>query len=447
MEASETTVGQRIRQAPVGKWVTLEKRLDHGGSLQFRRLKNGSVGLAWRYGEAGARHSLGLWDPKAAPKSLEPTAYGYSIKAASMRCMELGKEWRSSGEVPVSVRKLRAEAKAVREAEVREQTALATRREGATAGALVRAYLALLLARKQPAAADARSTLTRHFLDEWPDLVTLPASSFTTDHGADVVRRIIEKGKERTSEKARAYLRAAFQTAVDARTDTTLPVAFKAFGVTVNPMADVKRNAEFYKADKNPLSLDELRRYWRLIEHEPGLSGAALRLHLLSGGQRIEQLLRLRWTDVKDGMLLLQDIKGKNGSRQPREHAVPILPALRASMDATPRLGAHVTTTDGRVSASSETMTGWAHRVVDGSIPGFKLKRVRSAVETILAAAKVSQETRGRLQSHGVSGVQARHYDGYDYLDEKRGALEVLFGLLTPESSNVVKIATRRAGS
>ena len=45
--------------------------------------------------------------------------------------------------------------------------------------------------------------------------------------------------------------------------------------------------------------------------------------------------------------------------------------------------------------------------------------RIRSGVETLLAANGVSQEVRGHLQSHGLTGVQARHYDGHDYMPEK----------------------------
>jgi hypothetical protein len=60
-------------------------------------------------------------------------------------------------------------------------------------------------------------------------------------------------------------------------------------------------------------------------------------------------------------------------------------------------------------------------------------------VETLLARAKISEGHRGRLQSHGISGVQNRHYDGHDYMGEKRHALETLFNLLkaAPEG-NVV---------
>lgn len=50
------------------------------------------------------------------------------------------------------------------------------------------------------------------------------------------------------------------------------------------------------------------------------------------------------------------------------------------------------------------TMAGWAHAIVGGAVEDFQLKRIRSGVETLLAANGVSREVRGRLQSHGLTG-------------------------------------------
>jgi len=65
-------------------------------------------------------------------------------------------------------------------------------------------------------------------------------------------------------------------------------------------------------------------------------------------------------------------------------------------------------------------------RRVGDAIDGLQLKRVRSGVETLLAANRISREIRGHVQSHGTTGIQTRHYDGHDYMLEKREALEVL---------------------
>ena len=60
----------------------------------------------------------------------------------------------------------------------------------------------------------------------------------------------------------------------------------------------------------------------------------------------------------------------------------------------------------------------------------FTLGDLRRTVETRLAAAGISMDIRAQLQSHGLSGVQIRHYDKHSYLQEKQHALETLRRLL-----------------
>ena len=57
----------------------------------------------------------------------------------------------------------------------------------------------------------------------------------------------------------------------------------------------------------------------------------------------------------------------------------------------------------------------------------------------------VSQEIRGHLLSHGVTGVQVASYDGHDYAPQKLEALETLYRFLTETSASVVLIASRVA--
>ena len=56
----------------------------------------------------------------------------------------------------------------------------------------------------------------------------------------------------------------------------------------------------------------------------------------------------------------------------------------------------------------------------------YKPGDIRRTVETRLQALGVSRDVRAQLLSHGrSSGVQARHYERYDYLLEKRSALQL----------------------
>ena len=96
-----------------------------------------------------------------------------------------------------------------------------------------------------------------------------------------------------------------------------------------------------------------------------------------------------------------------------------------------------------RHSPAPSTLSKWA-QAVPHKIPDFDLKRVRSGVETLLSSLGIVKDDRGELQSHGLSGVQRRHYDAHDYMPEKRRALEVLFAHLEPQSKGTVVSIKRR---
>jgi len=189
-----------------------------------------------------------------------------------------------------------------------------------------------------------------------------------------------------------------------------------------------------------PLTRDELRLYWRGIRKLEGLRGRCLRLHLLTGGQRIDQLVRLRWSDVPPDAITIIDVKGRPGQGA-RSRTVPLPPEAAREMKAAERHGKYVMSSAGGTKPiSGTTLSGWAQEAVADVVDEFQLKRVRSGVETLLAAQGVNREVRGHRQSHGLTGVQARHYDGHDYMPEKRRALDVLLAAIEP-------LKRRRAGS
>jgi integrase len=54
----------------------------------------------------------------------------------------------------------------------------------------------------------------------------------------------------------------------------------------------------------------------------------------------------------------------------------------------------------------------------------FSMRDLRRTAETHMAALGISSDVRAQIQSHGLGGIQARHYDRHDYMPEKRAALE-----------------------
>jgi len=79
-----------LKHAPSGANVKVDK-LPHGGSLQARMLSKQGIQSYWRYshGEHTHRKPIGVYDPAAPPKQLEPTARGFSVAGARERCREL----------------------------------------------------------------------------------------------------------------------------------------------------------------------------------------------------------------------------------------------------------------------------------------------------------------------------------------------------------------------
>lgn len=266
--------------------------------------------------------------------------------------------------------------------------------------------------------------------EAFPTVAERPAADITAEDILDMQHRLVEAGKGRSANKLRSYLRAAYQCAQDVRTKASIPVVFKPFRILNNPVAQTRRLGQFDRADKRPFSVDEMRRYWQLIADMPGFEGAVLRLHVLTGGQRIEQLVRLKVADIYRDAIVLTDGKGRPG-QGPRVHRVPLLAQARADVALLPKLGEYaISTTKGAKPISVRTMAGWALQRVAGRIEGLLVKRVRSGVETVLASKGVNRDIRGHLQSHGLSGVQARHYDGHDDMKEKLGALEMVMAEL-----------------
>jgi integrase len=413
-------------------FVTLHSRLDRGGALQARKLANGAVQLYWRYSYAGktSREPIGVYDPTAPPKKLQPTVRGYGIVAALEKCRALAEvhvERADSG----GLQEAKAETRKAFLAKKSEEAEKSTR----TLEKLLDTYVEYLKTQGRRSHVDAQGNFQKHVTEAWPAVAKAPAVDLTPDQVLDMLRRLIESGKGRTANKLRSYLRAAYQCALDVRTLAAIPVAFKTFAVTFNPAAQTRRSPQFDRADKRPLSQAEMKAYWKLIVDRPGIESAALRLHLLTGGQRIEQFIRLKWADVGNDAITLFDGKGRP-SQGARPHQVPLVSLAATELKRLEREGEYVfSTTKGEKPISARTLTGWAHGIVGTEIEGFQLKRIRSGVETLLAREGVSREVRGHLQSHGLTGVQARHYDGHDYIPEKRHALVLLLALLGDSAS------------
>ena len=420
-----TTPGKIINEMPVGTYVTLSK-VAPSGSLQARRDRSGAVTLFWRYsiGTKSERVTIGTYHSTAPPKSLDPTAKGYSVAAAVRAAEALAMEHqqhKSDGGRPALL--------AAQKANVQAQAAQVVQAAQYTLRSLLTDYTDHQQTLGRTSFKDAKGIFDNHVFQAFPAIADLPANEVSDEQFADMMRRLVELGKGRTANKLRTYAAAAYALAKSARTNPAVPVKFKAYSIRLNPAADTSPDRASNRADKNPLTLAEMQTYWQAINDMKGFYGAALRLHLLTGGQRIEQFLRLLTADANQDTITLYDGKGRPGAGL-RDVVLPLVPAAAAALSELNPQGTYaISLNDGESHLWDTAFAKWS-RKAGSCITDFTPKRLRSGVETLLAKLGVSLEIRGRLQSHGISGVQAKHYDGHDYLEEKRQALNVLYNAL-----------------
>ncbi len=452
-EADVLTPGAIIAAAPDREYVTLKKIMP-AGALVFRKQSNGVL-FIWRYtlNEKTYRVNIGLYSSTEPANTLEkgPTGF-YSVRAATRAAEALAAEHVANldkGGRP-GLEQAKAEALAAAEKEKSEAAQY-------TLAALMYAYADYLEAQGKMSHREVRTITNNHIVEAHPVLAAAPANSLTDEDIATMQQRLISDDKGRTSNKLRAYVRAAYEVAKSSRSRPTIPILFKNFKITTNPAADTYAEPSFNRSDKKlALKPEAMIDYWQAIEGIQGFKGAVLRLHLLTGAQRIAQLVRLKTEDIEiiDGETVITLWDGKGRGNIVREHLIPLIsPALAALKEIDPSgefaISTAITETKrpraehekrekkGDTHVGPTTLLKWSQDAVAAQneiwqkegitnssgeikqLKDFKAKQLRSGVETLLAREGVSDTDRGRLQSHGISGVQNTHYNAHEYINEK----------------------------
>ncbi|MFZ2418018.1 MAG: tyrosine-type recombinase/integrase [Smithellaceae bacterium] len=296
-----------------------------------------------------------------------------------------------------------------------------------TLEALLETYADYLDARgKRKSGKLARSVTKCHIKEVAPVLAATPANKVTSEQVAGIVRDVSEKGYSRTAGILRATLSAAFNCGRHALYDIQLPRKFIDFKIVNNPV-DLTKAIPINTSDRK-LTADDLKSYITALTDTN--IDMALKLSLYSAGQRMAEILRAKvtdWDDVNKTLLLL-DPKGKR--TKPREHLLPLAETAAAIVSAqvsrarglgadylfpsaTKKTPIHDTQIGPRVTEIANAL----------NMTQFNLRDIRRTVETQLAELGVSRDIRSQLLSHGISGVQAVHYDRYDYIKEKKAVL------------------------
>ncbi|AEK58645.1 phage-related integrase [Acidithiobacillus caldus SM-1] len=275
---------------------------------------------------------------------------------------------------------------------------------------------------------DVERSARLYLLENAPEIANKPANQCTPEDIASVIRPIHARGKIRSADKLRSFLSAAFKAAMQAPYHPGLPEDLLGFSVTSNPVLALP-SVPVNTRDRF-LTQNELGQYGATVLSNSGITYGCLALALLAGGQRPLQVSRITDTDydAKEGILLLRDPKGKRHAA--RSHYLPVGPVARAFIEKLQELDSPIKhpiwfSQDGYQLMSATTLSHQCTRIQKHlKMEPFQLRDIRRTVETEMARIGISKDLRAHLLSHGLSGIQDRHYDRYDRINEKRAALE-----------------------
>lgn len=263
------------------------------------------------------------------------------------------------------------------------------------------------------------------------------AKDVTADHIKRILSNLIIRGAAVQSNRVRSYLMAAFNYGLKHDNDPAHMVQGVLFALTANPVSVIPKQTHAEKAGQNWLKLPYLHELMATFSdaHKVGtLIHQLLKLVIYCGGQRPYELLANRWESVdwvERTLLVPADL-----SKNKREHLIPLTDTSFSLLQELyhqtgmcthifPKLLRRQYSSDEHILSSSLSRAISYYRKHDPDFPYFVARDIRRTCKTLMGEAGLSKEIRDRIQNHAFQDVSTKHYDRYDYLSEKRYALEV----------------------
>ena len=292
----------------------------------------------------------------------------------------------------------------------------------------------------------------------FPELLRKYANEITPAHISLILKAMLQKGIKTQTNRVRSQLHAAFQHGLKWDDD---PARYKKdevlFNLIVNPVANVpKQDAEgFEDVGDHVVEDEDIKLIWDEITEDYFIAGNVIKLALATG-QRAGELIRLRVEDfnIKEGYLTIPDTVSKNSIN----HIVPlnaialevtnkILKEVRgASIFAFPgvKQGYYCEDIPIHSSTLSQHVRDFCeHYEGEKFVP----RDIRRTIKTNMAKIGISKEIRDRIQNHNLKkDVAEKHYNMYDYIEEKYNGLKVwndYLDLILNPKKNVTHINKR----
>lgn len=251
-----------------------------------------------------------------------------------------------------------------------------------------------------------------------------PARDVTPHEITSVLSPIYARGSASMADHVRGYLRAAFSWGLKADNDYRRPNQRQRFKLERNPAAEIPTEPK--RVGTRWLDVDEFKEvYAWLLDPDSTVTRHycdAVRLIMLTG-QRVREIISLRPDHWDSSERTLSWSKTKNG----KPHCIPVCSQAAAILESlTPANGWFFPSAmDQSRPVTEEAIYAMLWRTRQRmSLPKFALRDLRRTWKTLAGEAGLTKSERDLLQNHARTDVSSRHYDRYEYMAEKKEAVE-----------------------
>lgn len=301
--------------------------------------------------------------------------------------------------------------------------------QSGTVKALFDDYVAYLRAKGKRSAEDVEYVLNRMAPMIGADKL---ANRVTSREIVEAIRPTYEAGHPSMADHMRGYIRAAYGWAMRSQNDYRSTASHK-FKLTSNPAENIPTEPKV--PGERWLSIDELRAFWHwqgtnhINRNTDPRNYVAVKMLILTG-QRSEEIARLHTSMVNRDALIIEWPKTKNGKAHVLPITAPMLDVLSLARPNHHGLFFPSETVQERPVSDQQIRLVCARFCRATKTPHFSPRDLRRTWKTLSGHAGLTKEERDLLQNHSRRDVSSVHYDRYDYLKEKRQAMDKWTGWL-----------------
>jgi len=293
----------------------------------------------------------------------------------------------------------------------------------------LRLYVPDLEIDKKTSAGAVRALYIRHIK---PHIGHLKAADVDLDVATHMLSSIGEKSVH-VERKARSFCLTAWRLGLSLRGNTRWKKSGMEFAITVNPFLEIAPPKGADTVDERCLSKEELIHVWQGLNTEYLDEQLVLAMRFLfATGQRLTETLHAKWDDFDliEKTWTIPWATRKTRNKIKTDHIIPltdfhlnILKQIKIFSKESEYIFPDKTGEKPR--SRSILGKGVTRFCKDAGMVHFAPKVSRKVFKTLGGQhVKIPKDLRDKLQGHSVEDISSKHYDKYNYLDEKREAME-----------------------